>query len=81
MTMAEAFRGGTPFLAKIDIEGFESDLFSSSTEWLSDVSVVFIEPHDWLYPGKKTSRSFQRAMAEQDFEIHLMGENIAYVRC
>jgi FkbM family methyltransferase len=83
LTMAEAFctvPNGAPFIAKVDIEGFESDLFSDNTEWLQEVYVVYIEPHDWMLPGKATSRSFQRAMGELDFEIHISGDNLLYVR-
>jgi FkbM family methyltransferase len=83
MTMDEAFgtvRDGAPFMAKIDIEGFESDLFSSNTGWLSETYVVFIEPHDWMMPGKMTSRTFQRAMGNHDFEIVPTGEVLTYVR-
>jgi len=80
MTMAEAFGMGVPFIAKIDIEGFESDLFSANTQWLADTFVVFIEPHDWLLPGKCTSRSFQAAMGKEDYEIYLSGEILTYVR-
>jgi FkbM family methyltransferase len=67
-------------IVKIDIEGFESDLFSSSTDWLSKAFLVYIEPHDWLFPGKGTSFTFQRAMVQEEFELHLCGENLAYVR-
>lgn len=82
MTMAEAFAvpGGRPFIAKIDIEGFESDLFSENVEWLNDVHVVYIEPHDWMLPGKMTSHSFQQAMSRCNFEIFICGENLVYVR-
>jgi hypothetical protein len=44
------------------------------------VFVVYIEPHDWLLPRKMTSQTFQRAMAALDFEIHISGENLLYVR-
>jgi FkbM family methyltransferase len=83
VTMADAFAkvaDGIPFIAKIDIEGFESDLFSANVEWLNDVSMVIIEPHDWMLPGKKTSRSFQAAMGQHDFEIFISGENLIYIR-
>ena len=45
-----------------------------------DVLVVFIEPHDWLMPGEGSSRSFQAAFGQRDFEIFVSGENIIYVR-
>jgi FkbM family methyltransferase len=83
ITMAEAFgevSNGRPFIAKIDIEGFESDLFSKNLEWVDQVTAIFLEPHDWLFPGQHTSRSFQRALGERDFELFLVGENLLYVR-
>ena len=83
ITMANAFatvRNGTPFIAKIDIEGFESDLFAENTDWLNEVYMVAIEPHDWLLPGERTSRAFQVAMGQFDFEIFVSGENLIYVR-
>jgi FkbM family methyltransferase len=83
VSMNEAFEmteGGMPFIAKIDIEGFESDLFSSNLDWLDNVFAVMIEPHDWMLPGKMTSRSFQCAMARHNFELFIRGENLIYVR-
>lgn len=71
---------GTLFIAKIDIEGFEQDLFSSNTDWLDRAYIVIIEPHDWMLPGKCSSRAFQRAMADHDFEMLISGENLIYIR-
>jgi FkbM family methyltransferase len=72
--------GGVPFIIKIDIEGFESDLFKSNLDWIADAYVVMIEPHDWMLPGQMTSRAFQQAMAAHPFEMFIRGENILYVR-
>ena len=33
----------TPFMIKIDIEGFEDDLFSINTEWLDEFYIMIIE--------------------------------------
>lgn len=71
---------GLPFIVKIDIEGFESDLFSEHLEWIAKSFVVAIEPHDWMLPGQMTSQNFQRAMACHPFEMFIRGENILYVR-
>ncbi len=68
------------FLVKIDIEGFESDLLWQNLEWLSQVQVLIIEPHDWLFPGKFTSKPLQKAIAAHDFEMLISGENLIYVR-
>ena len=81
--MTDAFAkvaNGVPFIVKIDIEGFESDLFSTNVGWLDDVYMVIIEPHDWMLPGMKSSRSFQVAMGQHDFDIFVLGENLIYVR-
>ena len=83
LTMTEAFSlvpNGIPFLAKVDIEGFESDLFSGNTGWLDQVYALMVEPHDWLLPGLKTSRTLQRAMGTRDFDIFIRGENLVYIR-
>jgi hypothetical protein len=83
VTMGDAFNevaNGKAFIAKIDIEGFENDLFAKNLEWLDSVSAVFIEPHDWRFPGQHTSRAFQCAMGCRDFHLFLVGENLLYVR-
>lgn len=66
------------FIAKIDIEGFESDLFNVNTGWIDRVPVIIVEPHDWLTPG--TSRSFQREMGRRDYDLLINGENLIYIR-
>ncbi len=67
------------FLVKVDIEGFEADLFAASDlSWLDRTSCLIIEPHDWLVPG--TSQSLQQAMASRDCDLVISGENLVYVR-
>jgi FkbM family methyltransferase len=83
MTINEAFDrvpNGVPLLAKVDIEGFESDLFSDNLEWLDRITALYLEPHDWRFPGERTSRSFQKALGERDFHLFVVGPNLAYVR-
>jgi FkbM family methyltransferase len=82
ITMADAFKAkpSTPFIAKIDIEGFESDLFSGNTDWLNDIYVAYIEPHDWMLPGKMSSHTFQKALSAHNFEIFIVGEHLVFVR-
>lgn len=83
VTIEDAFRasgGTTPFIVKIDIEGFESDLFAANTDWIARCHAVIIEPHDWMLPGQRSSGSFQKAMGELPFEIFLQGENLVYAR-
>lgn len=83
ITMDDVFAhtaDGLPFIVKIDIEGFESDLFSENLEWIARCFAIAIEPHDWMLPGQMTSQNFQRAMACHPFEMFIRGENILYVR-
>ena len=71
---------GHPFIVKIDIEGFEQDLFAGDVGWIADTAVIAVEPHDWMLPGQFTSRSFMRAIAPHDFELFILGENLIFVR-
>jgi hypothetical protein len=71
---------GVPFIAKVDIEGFESELSAKKHRLANDHFMVIIEPHDYQFPGMRTSPSFQSAMANHDFEIFISGDNLIYVR-
>jgi FkbM family methyltransferase len=64
-----------PFIAKIDIEGFEENLFSENTEWVEQFAVVIIELHDWLLPGKANSRNFLNVISRTDRDFIFHGEN------
>lgn len=83
VTIEEAFEasgGDTPFIVKVDIEGFEKDLFATNTDWIERAYVVVIEPHDWMLPGEFSSRTFQEAMSRHPFELCIRGENLLYVQ-
>jgi len=77
---ARQVASGELFIVKIDIEGFESDLFARDLAWLERAKAVYVEPHDWMMPGQATSRNFQRAFGSRDFELYIKGENLMYVR-
>lgn len=68
------------FIVKVDIEGFEEDLFSAGTEWVQDAHVIIIEPHDFKFPDRDTSRHLQETMGRLPFQLLLSGENLIYVR-
>lgn len=68
------------FLVKVDIEGFERDLFETNLDWLDDAFAVVIEPHDWMLPGQHSSKTFMQAMCSRNFEIFIVGENLLFVR-
>jgi FkbM family methyltransferase len=68
------------FIAKIDIEGFEKDLFRSNLQWMSEASVILIELHDWMMPGNYSSLPFQKAMLSIDSEILILGQTLVFIR-
>jgi FkbM family methyltransferase len=79
--LVESVAEGVPLIAKIDIEGFEADVFAENTGWISDFYAIAVELHDWMLPGQRSSGALQAAMAaHDDFEIFLKGENLIYVR-
>jgi len=66
----------TPFIAKVDIEGGEAELFARNSAWLADFPLTIIELHDWLLPGQASSRNFLLAVALGNFDVVLSNENI-----
>jgi FkbM family methyltransferase len=66
-------------IVKIDIEGFEADLFADNTDWVSEAVAIVVEPHDWMLPGRGSSQSMQRALASQGREILIMGESLLFI--
>jgi FkbM family methyltransferase len=65
-----------PFLAKIDIEGFEAGLFDVNDAWIDRFYMIAIELHDWMLPKQGCSGSFLRNIAGRDRDFLLHGENI-----
>jgi len=79
--LVAAVPDGVPLIAKIDIEGFEADVFAGNTDWIDAFFAIFVELHDWMLPGQRSSGSFQAAIGARDaFEVFLKGENLIYVR-
>lgn len=71
--------GCRPFIAKIDIEGFESNLFSKDTAWVDLFPVLYIELHDWMLPGHGTSHNFLRVISQLQRDFILSGENVVSI--
>jgi FkbM family methyltransferase len=69
-----------PFLAKIDIEGFEKELFASNTGWVDNFPVLVLELHDWMLPGTANSQNFLRTIASLDRDFVYYGENVFSIR-
>ena len=59
-----------PFIVKIDIEGFEADLFSTNTEWVDRTPVIIAELHDWFIANSgDTYRTCMVSRARSEFAL------------
>jgi FkbM family methyltransferase len=65
-----------PFIVKLDIEGAQSTLFKSSTDWVPNSHLIILELDDWLMPWKGTSRPFFSCLSHYQFEYLLRDESI-----
>jgi FkbM family methyltransferase len=65
-----------PFIVKIDIEGFEKQLFSENLDWIVEVPIIIIELHDWLFSREANSRNFLIAISQHDRDFIFVGENV-----
>jgi FkbM family methyltransferase len=65
-----------PFVAKIDIEGGEEDVFARNTDWVAKTPVVVTELHDWLFPRQRTALPFLRCISGQDRDFVYNGEDV-----
>lgn len=62
-SLLDVVPNGELFIVKIDIEGFEADLFSENCDWARTATVIYIEPHDWMPTTRRSSFTFQRVLA------------------
>jgi FkbM family methyltransferase len=69
-----------PFLAKIDIEGAEKNLFASNTDWVDKFKVIVIETHDWMLPGQAVSSNLLAALGGRNRDLVFQGENLFSIR-
>jgi FkbM family methyltransferase len=74
-----------PFIIKIDIEGFEENLFSTNYNWLGNFPIIIIEIHDWLIPGKNNSKNFLKSLNQISGEhcnrdLIISGENLISIK-
>ena len=69
-----------PFIIKIDIEGFENELFSKNTEWIDSFPVIIIELHDWMLPKICNSANFLSSISKKNRDFLYSGENIFSIK-
>lgn len=65
-----------PFIIKIDIEGFEHNLFEKNTDWVDKFPLLIMELHDWMLPKQASSRNFLKVIANKNRDFVFFGENV-----
>lgn len=70
----------TPLAVKIDIEGFESNLFRQNTGWIDRFAILVIELHDWMLPHQSNSRNFLKAISQYDRDFVYSNESIFSIK-
>lgn len=65
-----------PFIVKIDIEGFENNLFEKNVEWIDLFPILIIELHDWMLPKQGNSNNFLKAISKRNRDFSFHGENV-----
>jgi FkbM family methyltransferase len=63
-------------IVKIDVEGAETELFSTNTSWLERVDLLVVELHDWMLPWRQTARPVLARLAELPMDFLSRGENL-----
>ncbi len=78
--LADAPENSALFMVKIDIEGFEDDLFAKNTEWMDKAFVLMIELHDWMLPGKYSSHNFLKSLNGSLREVLVADDTLFLVK-
>jgi hypothetical protein len=79
-SILEKYKQFIPFIVKIDIEGFENELFSKNTEWIDIFPLVIIELHDWMLPKTANSNNFLKEISKLDRDFLYFNENIFSIK-
>lgn len=75
-SLLQRYAQASPFVLKIDIEGFEQDLFSGDCSWIDQFPVVMTELHDWMLPGSASSNPMLAALLRRKRDLVISGENL-----
>ena len=69
-----------PLIIKIDIEGFEANLFEKNTEWISRFTLVIVELHDWMLPKQANFSNFLKEISKENRDFLFFNENVFSVK-
>jgi FkbM family methyltransferase len=65
-----------PLIVKVDIEGHESQLFRSNTEWVERTPLIVCELHDWMLPWRGSANAILRSLTQQPRDFLMQGEAV-----
>lgn len=68
------------FIVKVDIEGFERELFSKNTDWVDQTYLMFVEPHDWMFPKQRTTEPFLHVISKRNRDLILSNDNVISIK-
>jgi FkbM family methyltransferase len=70
------FPDSEPLIVKVDIEGHETTLFRSNTDWADDTPLVVFEMHDWLFAWRGTGDAILRCLTQRSRDYLIRGEHL-----
>ena len=70
------FHNCGPLIIKVDIEGFENNLFEKNTDWIDLFPVMVIELHDWMLPKSANSQNFLKEVSKRNRDFILNRGNV-----
>ena len=76
----ELYPDTIPFITKVDIEGFENQLFSKNTQWMNEFYLIALEVHDWMLPRQAISKNFLNEHSKESRDFYLRGDTIFSIK-
>ena len=76
----ELYSDAIPFITKIDIEGFENQLFSKNIQWMNEFYLIALEVHDWMLPNQATSINFLSEHSKLNRDFYLRGDTVFSIK-
>jgi len=61
---------------KVDIEGFEVNLFRAEAKWVDNLPLLVFEMHDWMTPWSGSGHSFFSTLSKHRRDYLIQGENV-----
>jgi FkbM family methyltransferase len=75
-SVIEGHKDHALMVVKVDIEGFETNLFRSDTSWVDNVPLIVFEIHDWMVPWSGSGHAFFSVLCRTKRDYVIKGENM-----